>query len=66
MLTGPAEMIAVSAQTTLPGNVSAGASNYFGTRFKFRGNTASGQLQSVRFHEWAAINQSGYITFLYW
>ena len=65
VLTGPAEMIAVSAQTTLPGNVSAGASNYFGTRFKFRGNTASGQLQSVRFHEWAAINQSGYITFLY-
>ena len=65
VLTGPAEMIAVSAQTTLPSNVSAGASNYFGTRFKFRGNTASGQLQSVRFHEWAAINQSGYITFLY-
>ena len=65
VLTGPAEMIAISAQTTLPRNVSAGASNYFGTRFKFRGNTASGQLQSVRFHEWAAINQSGYITFLY-
>ena len=61
VLTGPAEMIAVSAQTTLPSNVSAGASNYFGTRFKFRGNTASratpvGQVprvggdKSVRLH----------------
>ena len=62
---GPAEIEVVSSQGTLPGNISAGASNYFGAKWKFRGNTATGELQSVRFHEWAATGQSGYITFLY-
>ena len=62
---GPAEIEVISSQGTLPGNVSAGASNYFGTKFKLRGNTATGEIQSIRFHEWAAINQSGYISFLY-
>ena len=62
---GPAEIEVISSQGTLPGNISAGASNYFGAKWKFRGNTATGQLQSVRFHEWAATGQSGYITFLH-
>ena len=55
----------VSGQGTLPTNINAGASNYFGCKFKLRGNTASGLLQSVRFHEWAAVNQRGYVTLLY-
>ena len=62
---GPAEIEVISSQGTLPSSVSAGASNYFGTKFKLRGNTANGEIQSIRFHEWAAINQSGYISFLY-
>ena len=63
---GPGGIHAVSAQYTLPTSVSPGASNYFGCKFKFRGNTANGELQSVRFFEWAATGQAGYITFLYW
>ena len=63
---GPGGISAVSAQYTLPTSVSPGASNYFGCKFKFRGNTANGELQSVRFFEWAATGQAGYITFLYW
>ena len=62
---GPAEIEVISSQGTLPSNISAGASNYFGAKWKFRGNTATGELQSVRFHEWAATGQSGYITFLH-
>ena len=62
---GPAEIEIVSSQATLPGNISAAASNYFAAKWKFRGNTATGELQSVRFHEWAATGQSGYITFLH-
>ena len=65
VICGSAEIEVISSQASLPTGVSNAASNYFGTKFKFRGNTATGLLQSVRFFEWAATNQSGYITFLY-